>query len=63
MNRRQFNVLVEEEMKKTFSSYAPFSLIAIDLDGFKHINDTYGHVIGDEVFDSYFTTSCKIFRR
>jgi diguanylate cyclase (GGDEF)-like protein len=49
MNRRQFNVLVEEEMKKTFSSYAPFSLIAIDLDGFKHINDTYGHVIGDEV--------------
>jgi len=46
-NRRAFmDVLVREEARAQRGGGAP-SLIAIDLDGFKPINDTYGHAAGD----------------
>ncbi len=49
MNRRQFDILIERERETHILNSQPFSIIAIDLDEFKHINDTFGHGVGDEV--------------
>ncbi|MGF6812879.1 two-component system cell cycle response regulator [Paraburkholderia sp. Clong3] len=48
-NRRQFIQRVEAEIARAKRGGAPFSLLALDLDNFKKINDSYGHQAGDEV--------------
>ena len=35
----------------------------IDLDGFKHVNDQYGHTIGDEILQCYASDILSIFRQ
>lgn len=46
-NRRHLLQRLTEECARSERSGAPFSLLVIDLDGFKTINDTYGHAAGD----------------
>lgn len=48
-NRRQFFDLAEKEIARSLRYHEPFSLLMIDIDHFKKINDTYGHSIGDEI--------------
>lgn len=49
MNRRAVEGLLEREMAKASRYERPLSLILLDLDHFKKINDTYGHARGDVV--------------
>ena len=46
-NRRMFIDRLEQEIKVSYRKKQKFGLIFIDLDGFKNINDTRGHVYGD----------------
>lgn len=48
-NRRAFFELSEHIFSITKRTKQPLSLIMIDIDNFKKINDTYGHIIGDEI--------------
>lgn len=48
-NRRLFDQALERECKRSDRFNMPFSLLMIDVDHFKRINDKFGHPAGDEV--------------
>jgi diguanylate cyclase (GGDEF)-like protein len=48
-NSRHFFDQLDKEIKRSDRYLHPISLMFIDIDNFKGINDTYGHLIGDEI--------------
>lgn len=48
-NRRAFNELAERELHRAQRLRQPFTLLYIDVDHFKALNDTRGHAVGDEL--------------
>jgi diguanylate cyclase (GGDEF)-like protein len=48
-NRRAFQTACEKEFRSTGREGRPMSLIVLDIDCFKQINDTHGHDAGDRV--------------
>jgi diguanylate cyclase (GGDEF)-like protein len=49
VNARQFRTVLEQEVERSFRTGQPCSLLLIDLDHFKSINDRRGHLAGDQV--------------
>jgi len=47
-NRRHFEQMLEQEWLRAMRTQTPVSLILLDIDFFKHYNDSYGHQAGDE---------------
>jgi len=48
-NRRRFDEVLESEWQRAHRSKTPLSLLMLDVDHFKRLNDTHGHPFGDEV--------------
>ncbi len=49
LNRRAFDERLDLEIQRAQRYDRPLSLLFIDIDHFKEVNDRYGHVVGDEV--------------
>jgi diguanylate cyclase (GGDEF)-like protein len=52
-NRRYFELTIDEEISRAKRYKYPVSLIILDIDFFKKVNDKYGHKVGDEVIIEY----------
>lgn len=48
-NRAQFELAVASEIQQATRTGESFSVLCMDLDGFKEVNDGHGHAAGDEV--------------
>jgi len=62
-NRRNFDERLQVEWKQAIREQTPISLLMMDIDNFKHINDTYGHQQGDIVLQTIADTFPDSFRR
>jgi diguanylate cyclase (GGDEF)-like protein len=51
-NSRHFYNILQSEIDRSIRYNHPLSLLLMDIDNFKHYNDTYGHLEGDKVLSS-----------
>ena len=62
LNRRAFDEVLKDEVSRFKRSGDVFSLLILDIDNFKLINDNHGHPVGDVVIETI-ALSCKNYLR
>ncbi|MBI9090618.1 MAG: GGDEF domain-containing protein [Desulfobacterium sp.] len=61
-NRRAFDIIMDQALKDLPREQKPFSLILFDMDHFKKVNDTHGHMAGDCVLQKVVETTANAIR-
>ncbi len=61
-NRRHFLALAQNEIQRAARSKQPWALLMVDLDHFKQVNDSFGHLCGDRVLKEVAATLQKHLR-
>jgi GGDEF domain-containing protein len=51
MPKDRWHSLLEQEVGRALASHQPVSVIFVDIDNLKHVNDSYGHAEGDRIID------------
>jgi len=62
-NRRYLNDIAEHLLSISHRSNTDICIVIIDIDDFKHVNDTYGHAVGDDVIISLANIFIKYTRK
>jgi diguanylate cyclase (GGDEF)-like protein len=52
LNRRSFDEIAMRELQRALAGGRPLSLLILDVDDFKHVNDRHGHAAGDRVLEA-----------
>lgn len=52
-NRRALDDILKQQLERRASSGRPFSILILDIDFFKNINDEFGHMVGDDVLRAF----------
>ncbi len=61
-NRSDFNVNVDKKLEACRRQHRPFSLMLLDLDNFKQVNDRFGHQAGDQTLQEFAAILCQSIR-
>lgn len=62
-NRRAFEEFLEREMSRVGRQAGRLSLVMFDIDHFKAVNDTYGHLLGDDILKELAEVAASRLRR
>lgn len=62
-NHRFFHERLAEEMRRSSRNRFPVGLLIYDIDDFKRVNDTFGHLVGDQVLQGVASISREICRQ
>lgn len=62
-NRSYFDEVFDQEWRRAMRQSYPITLMVLDIDHFKIVNDTYGHLAGDECLKAVAVTVDSLFNR
>ena len=63
LNRTTFMELLHDEIRHSQLLSSPLTLLILDIDDFKKVNDTYGHLVGDGILKNIGATMTRTLRR